>query len=79
MNVNAERLCRERIETAIQGVDADDAMAALITALVDHVMSFDKDGAPISLPEVKRLLGEVIDPIVDLCFAFDQHETGPVQ
>jgi hypothetical protein len=71
MNINAEHQCRERIDAAIDGVAPDDAMAALITSLVDHTMMLEQNGRPISATEVKRLLAEVIGQVVDVCFAFD--------
>jgi hypothetical protein len=73
-----ERLCRQRIEEAI-GDDTGtfEVLGALATALTDEAMMMEmENGAHMDADEVKTFLADLLNDVVDVCFAQDQANNG---
>jgi hypothetical protein len=73
-----ERRCRQRIEEAI-GDDTGtfEVLGALATALTDEAMTMVKeDGDHMDEEEIKTFLAELLNDVVDVCFAQDQANNG---
>jgi hypothetical protein len=77
-DASRERRCRQRIEEAI-GDDTGtfEVLGALATALTDEAMTMKTvDGDHMDAEEVKSFLTDLLNDIVDVCFAQDQANSG---